>query len=410
MRTVKHTTLLLLAMLSLFTIKAYGQAYQASVYDVVDGKIVARVTRDGMPLSFSDGLSWDIISGQALVSEDPLTKVSLFKPNGTVPVVAVPHVGNFVGPPVRIGIDPTNLPLSQRRFQVAGGGSCVGNTQTGIPLTVDVRSVMTSNVIPLSLTERELVYRNCEYYAFDHNVGPMRITLNPDYRSQTVLTSQQSTGQNFFPATAESRFFFNIDFLDSGLRVFNKEPMTFLASSTQWPPFETALEHEAPVAFYLADAPDTQFMTIQNQYMSLYPTTELDISTLQFAIDDDLNLDAVWRITNTSNSAATLRWFLLGNLGIPDSDTFGPIDIGPAGSLNESVNVTFHSQLTQSTLTQFLMLGAVSQDGPRLTGSTRVDYLLSVPEPSSIIVCGFGAIYVLGYIRRNRKPYIQPKV
>lgn len=370
---------------------------QAAVDDVVDGYIVAKVTDNGVPVDAQDGLTWDIVSGQATISEDPYTKVTLFKPVGTVPVIAIPRIGSSAGSQVQVGIDPAILPPGQQTFAVAGGGLCQANPNHGLAFAVDVRSVLTSNVIPLSLTERMLVYQHGEYYAYDSSVGPMRITLNPNFTSYTLLTSQQPAGSGFFPATAQSQFYFNIQFLNSGLTVFNKDPMTFSASDTQWPPFGTTLKDQSPVTFYLANAPTTPFMTIQNQYMNLYSYSQLDISALTFHIDPNGYLTSTWQITNETTDSETFRWFFIGDLGHPSSPSFGAVDIGPGGT----VTVTFDTFLGPSTLTQFLTLGAVSQSGPRITGSGRVNFSF-VPEPSGFALLGVGTLGLLGHVLRRR--------
>ncbi len=119
-------------------------------------------------------------------------------------------------------------------------------------------------------------------------------------------------------------------------------------------------------------------VTIQNQYMSLYPATELNIQALRFDIDSGGNLTSVWQITNTTTNRETFRWFFIGDIGKSSLPTFGAVDLGPG----ESAFVNYGSQLGPSTLTQFITLGAVSQSGQRMTGSGRVDFTY-LPKPAT---------------------------
>lgn len=362
---------------------ASAQALEADVRDVIDGYIVVRVTLDGEPVGSEDGLSWTILAGSAAISEDRFTKASLFRPQGTVTVVAQPEVvaagagasRRVAGSPVEIGIDPAILPPDEREFFVAGGGLCEANPNHALcfALTVDVRSVMNATVVPVSLGERRVRYLHGEYYAFDPTVGLMRITIHPELRSETRLFSlvdPQAPGDPFFPARAESDFHFTIDVLSAGVQVFNPEPMQFVAEETDWPVFDAMLAHQAPVTFHFADMPGVPCMTIENQAMYLYPTSELDVQVVDFDIDPGGQLRSEWEITNTSEVTANLSVFLVGNA----PSNFSNRQIGPAGTPQGTIRVILLSQVEPSTLTQFVTLGAVSQAGPRLTGSRRVEF------------------------------------
>ncbi|MBI1853493.1 MAG: hypothetical protein HYR85_24410 [Planctomycetes bacterium] len=355
---------------------AVAQQLTADVSDVVDGTYLVRPTLDGTPISSSDGLTWETRAGSGSISEDPFTHMTMIRASGTTPLVVRPSVGPVIGVDTPIGIDPGTVPAAQLVFAAAGGGVCFANPNHAscFSVTVDVRSILEANVIPRSLSQRELHYQYGEYYSSDPIVGPMRITYNPQARSRTVLTSlvnPQTARDPFFPATAHSEFFFQIDFLASGISVVNTQPMVFETTMFRWPPFAAPLEHQSPVTFYFASDPNTACMTIQNQYMSLYPTTELAITSTGLTISATGHLQSTWRITNTSANGAAIRWFFIGNLGTPESPTRGSTTIGAAGSPTGSVDVAFDSQLDASTLSQFVTLGAVSESGPRLTGAHK---------------------------------------
>lgn len=352
-------------------------------FDAVDGKIVVDVFTTTVAygklqrnrVSARDGLKWTIDQGTAILSEDPFTGLSLFQPSGTVPVLATPRLGALSGTQDVIGLSPSIIPIAERLFQAAGGGDC--QSSGGLTLNIPVRAIMPERVIPRSLGERALVYDHGMYFAFNPSVGLMRITYNPEQISETVLRSlnpPSTPSDPFFPASAESRFFFIIEMMSSGVSVFNKEPMVFTAPSTTWPPFQTSVNMAAPVVFYLVSAPNTPFMTINNQFMYIYPTTELSIQSEAFSISALGILTSTWRIRNTTSNPADVRWFLLGNKGAPVTASEGTISITAAGTAGDTVTVDYTSRLESSSLTQFITFGAVSIGGQRLTGSAMREF------------------------------------
>lgn len=380
-----------------------AQTLDADVQDVLDGQTVVRVTLDGKPVGLADGLTWTLLSGRAELSEDRFTKLSLFRPQGDVPLVAQPAITiplegeprRVLGAPTTIGLAASQIPPEEQRFFAAGGGLCDANPNHAacFALSVDVRSMIDSTVIPLSTTERRVRYLRGEYYAFDPKVGLMRITFNPAYRSETRLVSlNPGSGGSFFPARAESDFYFIIEILATGVRIFNPKPMQFLAPTTNWPVFGTPLEHQKPVAFHFLDTPEEECLSIENQYMSLYSQGELEVQVLRFAITDGGQLSSRWRISNRSNLAATLAVFPVGNLA-PQLFTR---EIGPAGSSGGAIEVSLSGQVQPSALTQFVALSALSQSGPRLTGTHRVEFRFPQTSAAAVpVISRLGAVVLL---------------
>ncbi|NEQ76050.1 MAG: PEP-CTERM sorting domain-containing protein [Okeania sp. SIO2D1] len=168
--------------------------------------------------------------------------------------------------------------------------------------------------------------------------------------------------------------------------------MVFLDNSTEWPVFGTNLDHQAPVEFYFSDNPETLFMTIENQNMYLYPTSELRVTNTEWMIDETGMLTSSWLIENLIDVEGVLQWFLIGDDGTPLSPSSGSLTIEAEGN----GTVEFNSQLSPSMLTQTLSLGVVSLKGPRMSGSSTVDFRFtySVPEPTSIL--SFLALGTLG--------------
>jgi hypothetical protein len=350
----------------------------AVAVDVMDTQTVVKAWIErtdalGQPVRepVTSGVSWTIESGTAVVTQEPYTGRTVFKPRGSTPVVARPSLGDLVGPPVRIGLDPGVLPWYERGLTVAGGGSCqtsdvVTATADVEPPAVDVRAVVDATVIPLSRTERVIRYERGEYFAHHPDMGIMRLRYNPNQTSEIVLRSLDPTGQSFFPASAQGRLFFIMEVLDSGIKLFNPEPMLLSTPSTNWPPFEIPMLNDAPVSFHSQDNPEVEILRIESQELYLYPTTELAISNRKFLITGDL-LEASFGVKNLTAHPGEVRWFLLGDVGTPLAATDGLLSLAPGA---ERV-VTFRSRLAPSSLAQAITFGAVSQSEPRMTGTRR---------------------------------------
>jgi hypothetical protein len=354
---------------------------QGLVLDAVDGKTVATAWIDtvdsnghktSQAVTSANGLTWTILSGTAQISEDALTGRTVFVPSGNQPVVAQPVVGGQAGAPVTIGLSSNIIPTNEKELTGAGGGNCrCAQSQNSVVTSgVDVRSVIDASVIPLSSTERVVRFQRTEYYAWDPDSGPMRITMNPDKVSEVHLTSLQPAGSpSFFPASAEAHMYFIIEMLNTGVRIFNPDPMVLRNSSTNWPPFQEPMINDTPVSFVLVDNPLVETMRIVNQEMYIYPTQELAIDLLSQQVTGGV-LEASYRIRNVSSTGGDVRWFFLGDVGTPLTSTRGQQTI-PAGG---QALVTLRTQLQGSGLTQTLTLGAVTQSGTRLTGARRLQF------------------------------------
>lgn len=367
---------------------------QGMVLDIVDGKTVAKATletvapdgqRSSRDVSSADGLTWTILSGQGQIGQDPYTGRTLFEPSGNDPLVVQPAIGGQVGAPVTVGLNISSVPSGEQVLAVAGGGACAQNpNHAGLfRASVNVRSVVDTSVIPLSATERVLRYQRAEYYAYDPEAGPIRITLNPDHVSEIHLSSLQSAGsKSFFPASAEAHLYFIIEMLNSGVRIFNPEPMVLHTPSTNWPPFQEPMINDQPVSFVLVDNPSVEMMLIDSQESYLYPTKELAIDLLSQQVNSGV-LEATYRIRNLTTTGGDVRWFFLGDVGAAQTPTRGVQTIPPGGQ----AQVTLRTQLQPSGLTQTITLGAVSQSGPRLTGERRLQLrypAVAEPKPPAV--------------------------
>lgn len=354
-------------------------APQGLVLDAVDGKTVVKAWVDtvdssgqktSQTVTAANGLTWTILSGTAQISEDAYTGRTLFVPSGNQPVVAQPVLGGQAGPPVTIGLNANIIPTDEKELTAAGGGACQQNlNHAGLFLSVvHVRSVLDATTIPLSQTERLLRYQRAEYYAWDPDAGPMRITLNPDKVSEVHLTSLNSAGSpSFFPASAEAHLYFIIEMLNTGVRIFNPEAMVLRNPSTDWPPFQEPMLNDTPVSFVLVDNPTMEMMQIDSQESYIYPTQELAIDLLSQQVTGGV-LEASYRIRNVASTGGDVRWFFLGDLGTPLTPTRGLQTIPPGGQ----ALVTLRTQLRSSGLTQTITLGAVTQSGTRMTGARRL--------------------------------------
>ena len=362
-------------------------AVRGVAVDAIGGKtvVVATATRTSSgvtstgPVGSADGLTWSIVAGSATFSEDPETGNTLFVPGTDVPVVAVPSVGGVHGDPVTIGLNQSVIPTSEQNLLAAGGGSCNSSGSAGFSLAsaIDVRAVVDASVVPLSQDERVFRFQHGEYFSYDPNMGPMRITYNPAYTSEVVLHSLHS-GSGFFPASAETHLYLIIEALASGTKIFNSQPLVMRTASTPWPPFQQPMINDQPVSFYLVDNPSVEMMVINHQENYLYPTRELTINSHDVGIANGV-LTASFDITNSTQTAGDVRWFVIGNTGAPQTPTEG-VQTLAAGA---TTTVQFRTQASGSSLGQFITLGAVSQSGVRMSGARRVDFTYSTRPASS---------------------------
>lgn len=348
----------------------------AAGIDAIDGRIVVRAWQetlapDGTPerQPVTEPLTWTIESGRADVARDPYTGDTLFKPLGEATVVATPHLGPLAGEPVVVGMNPNTVPAMQRFFVQTGGGGCNVILLDSLR-QLDVRSVVSATIIPLSRTERVLRYHhNAEYYAYDPKQGALRLRFNPNYTSQVRLRSLDPHGSPFFPASAETELYLEIELLDTGARWFNKKPLVMRKASTDWPPYQEPLLSSTTVQFYDERNPDIAVMTILNQEAYLYPSTELEVRRKSFTIEDGV-VDVSFEVRNLTESPADIRWFFIGDLGKASTPTDG-IVTAPGGG---TFDVHLRTSASRATVQQSVTLGVVSQSGTRLSGFDRIEF------------------------------------
>lgn len=370
------------------------QKLGAVAFRVIDGKIAMKAWVDGRnekgwavrrELSARDGVEWTIVKGDGKLFEDPGTGMILFKPTGRVPLVVQPKLGDLIGEPVRVGLDPAtvtsfgrspgspeakDLQETEPVFDAGGGGVC--GHRTGPRMfeePVDVRSVVSASIIPLSTTERVVRYAFGDYYSYHPKVGPMRINYNPDKISEVRLKSISPTGEPFFPATAEGDLYFIIETLKNGMKIANFEPMTVHATVMSWPPFETPVVNDKGVRFFDMMRSDVEVHRIAYQELYLYPTRELDVDVVSSKIEKGI-LTATFDVKNVSPTAGDIRWFLIGDLNHPLTPTRGLVRLTPG----RTHRVTFKSRLSPTSLPQHITLGAVSQSGARMLGFKGLDF------------------------------------
>jgi hypothetical protein len=338
-------------------------------------------------LSAKDGIEWTILKGDGKLFEDPGTGMILFKPVGRQALVVQPKLGNLVGKPVIVGLDPEtvasfdrdsddraknggSLTITDDNFAAAGGGACGHrNGPRMFEEPVDVRSVVSASIIPLSATERVVRYAFGDYYSYHPKVGPMQINYNPNKISEVRLKSLSPTGEPFFPATAEGDLYFIIKTLRNGMKIANPEPMTVHATVMSWPPFETPIVNDKGVRFFDMMKPGLEVHRIAYQELYLYPTREINVDLVGSKIEKGI-LTATFDIKNISPTAGDIRWFLIGDLNKPITPSKGLVRLAPG----RTHRVTFQSRLAATTLPQFLTLGAVSQSGARMLGYKELHF------------------------------------
>ncbi|HEX6898327.1 MAG TPA: hypothetical protein VF789_01380 [Thermoanaerobaculia bacterium] len=370
-----------------------GSQLEAVAFRVIDEKVAMKAwvsSRDAKgwevrrELAARDGIEWTVVKGDGKLFEDPGTGMILFKPVGREPLVVQAKLGNLVSEPIRVGLDPATvnsfehhpdspeakLAESADSFDAAGGGLCGHrNGPRMFEEPVDVRSVVSASIIPLSATERVVRYAFGDYYSYHPKVGPMQINYNPNKISEVRLKSLSPTGDPFFPATAEGDLYFIIKTLRNGMKIANPEPMTVHATVMSWPPFETPVVNDKGVRFFDMMKPDVEVHRIAYQELYLYPTRELTVDLVSSKIEKGV-LTAVFDIKNVSPTAGDIRWFLIGDLNKPLTPAKGLVRLEPG----RTHRVTFSSRLAPTALPQHITLGAVSQSGPRMLGYKGLDF------------------------------------
>jgi hypothetical protein len=300
-------------------------------------------------------------------------------------VVETTHKGVPVvlsGGDVPVGIDTSLVPDEELDVRVAGGSACAARWELAAAreINVRVRAGLTANVIPRSLTQREVSWRHALYFAQDKEIGFMRLSYHPGFQSKIVMSSSrgdvEAKTNGFFPASARNSLHFKIEFLDMGYTAFNPKPMTQTIKESSWPPYKVpVLEIDEPVEFYDIEQPDRLVMTLINQTMSLYDYTSLQVDNLSFSVDREGLLRSRWRITNQSDEVIIARWFALGN--------YRPVEgyrdqanrmLGPAGSGLESYELDLVARVDRSSLKQFVTMNAVSMGEPVLAGVKKMSF------------------------------------
>lgn len=372
---------------------AEGSQLEAVAFRIIGEKVAMKAwvsSRDAKgwevrrELSARDGIEWTVVKGDGKLFEDPGTGMILFKPTGRQPLVVQAKLGNLVSGPIQVGLDPATvtsfehhpnspeakLEESADSFDAAGGGICGHrNGPRMFEEPVDVRSVVSASIIPMSATERVVRYAFGDYYSFHPKVGPMQINYNPNKISEVRLKSLSPTGEPFFPATAEGDLYFIITTLRNGMKIANPEPMTVHATVMSWPPFETPVVNDKGVRFFDMMKPDVEVHRIAYQELYLYPTRELSVDLVRSRIAKGV-LTATFDIKNISPTAGDIRWFLIGDLNKPLTPTKGLVRLTPG----RTHRVTFRSRLAPTTLPQHITLGAVSQSGTRMLGYKGLDF------------------------------------
>jgi hypothetical protein len=286
---------------------------------------------------------------------------------------------------VTVGLDPAKVSFERDpemrkvegevaddggEFSAGGGGVCGHrNGPKMFDEPVDVRSVVSASIIPLSDTERVVRYAFGDYYSYHPKVGPMEINYNPDRISEVRLKSLSPTGKPFFPATAEGELYFIIKTLNNGWRIANFEPMTVHATVMSWPPFETPVINDKGVRFFDMKRPNVEVHRIAYQELYLYPTRELEVDVVGSRIEKGV-LTATFDIKNVSPSTGDVRWFVIGDLNRPLTPAKGLVRMTPG----RTHRVTFKSRLAPTALPQFIVLGAVSQSGTRMLGFKQLRF------------------------------------
>lgn len=374
-----------------------GSKLEAAAFRVLDGKIAVKAWVTGRDangwevrreLSARDGIEWTIVKGDGKLFEDPGTGMILFKPVGRQALVVQPRLGGLAGKAVTVGLDPAMVASVDRRpadprskaldsmvvvddnFAAAGGGACGHrNGPAMFDEPVDVRSVVSASIIPLSPTERVVRYAFGDYYSFHPKVGPMQINYNPNKVSEVRLKSLSPTGDPFFPATADGDLYFIITTLRNGMKIANPDPMSVHATVMSWPPFETPIVNDKGVRFFDMMKRDAEVHRIAYQELYLYPTRELDVDLVSSKIEKGV-LTAVFDIKNISPTGGDIRWFLIGDLNQPLTPSKGLVRLAPG----RTHRVTFQSRLAPTLLPQHLTLGAVSQSGARMLGYKQLHF------------------------------------
>ncbi len=326
-------------------------------------------------------ITWTIEEGDGKLLVDPESGRTLFKPTGEGTLVVRPTVGALVGRPIVVGMDPVVAKIAggpgekpnDAPFDASGGGVCghrAGPRMFDDP--VDVRSVVSASVIPVSRTERVVRYAYGDYYSYHDEVGTMRIQYNPDRTSEVRLRSLSPEGEPFFPAKAEGDLYFIIETLRDGYQIANWKPMTIAATVLHWPPFETPVVNREGVSFYSMERPDVEMHRIAYQEFYLYPSSEIEVAVDRFEVKDG-EMTGDFTLTNKTKNSGAIRWFVIGDIHEPITPPVGLLHLDAGGS----TKVSYRAAVKPSAIPQFITLGAVSETGTRMVGFRRINFTTS---------------------------------
>lgn len=215
------------------------------VSDLVDGKYVVGIDTEcrvgGSLVKRLDsttfkGVHLELPRGRGIIERDRYTGRYLITAQGDEPVSARAVIESsfrgaevvLAGADTVLGVDRALIPPEEGDVTVFGGSACAARWEVVAQrdFQVQVRAGLVANVIPRSLTRREISWRHAMYFAQDEHIGLMRLTYNPEFRSMIEMESKQEvTRANldaFFPARAKNHLYFKIDFVDMGYSAFNK--------------------------------------------------------------------------------------------------------------------------------------------------------------------------------------------
>lgn len=368
------------------------------VLDVVDGRYVLRplirYERDGAvakgTIDSNEDIPIEISGGAASVEIDRYSGNVIVTPKGDETVFARAQIRTtlddrkvLLSSTIKeVGISTDSLPQAESDMVLAGGGACAARWVKGVVLAFDVqvRASIMANVMPKSLTRREILWRHGRYFAFDPNIGFMSLYYDPErisrIRMETKDSERATAKEGFFPASATNEIYFICDFIDLGISAFTKVPMRQTIDDTVWPPFKNkVLEIDEPLDFYEIGAPDTLVMQLTKQEMYLYDYSSIDVELLDKRFISDGILVSRWRLKNQVDEIVYARWFMLGDL---DRETNLPFEgnrlLGPANSEESEFILVVTTQSEPSSLRQRISLNVVSVRDPIVAGASSFDF------------------------------------
>lgn len=296
---------------------------------------------------------------------------------------------------VAVGYDAREIPAAQRGVVAAGGGPCAASIPMGevtrmiqpmishlsadrvdtvrsaagsATSTLRVRAAVMGNTIPQTPDRREIRWKHGRYYGIDTVLGLLRFSYNPDRRSAVSIVGA-GAGADFFPASGVNQIYCKLEVLELGLTAYNAEPMYLPSSSFTWPPYSTPMSIVKPVQFFEEADPDHLVMTIEQNRMELYDYNGVTIKKQSFGVTAAGLINAVYTVSNQTDSPFTGRWMLLGDhtdQGFVGTDA--ALTLGPAGSRSDTATITVAAPVRRSELSQKVGLAVMSLSEPVVLG------------------------------------------